>query len=112
VRAALARAPARAELDGTPLSGCFTRGAEAGDVQQVGAAFLSVAVELAAAARAEPDGADALRLGYLIGAARRGAAGTQGIHDELMRRLQQETAGLDTRTAAYRRGYRAGRDHG
>ncbi|HEX8742679.1 MAG TPA: hypothetical protein VF712_06065 [Thermoleophilaceae bacterium] len=112
VRAALARAPARVELDGTPLSECFTRGSAGADLQQVGASYVTVAGRLADRARLEPDGPDALRLGYLVGAARRGASSTQGVHDELMRRIEQELTGLDTGTAAYRRGYRAGRDHG
>ena len=112
IRAALARAPARVELGGTPLSGCLTRGAEPADVQQVGAAYVSVAAELAEVARGKPEGQEALRLGYLVAAARRGAGGTQGIHDELIRRIEQETNGVDTGSAAYRRGYRAGRDHG
>ena len=33
----------------------------------------------------------ALELGYLVGAARRGAAHTNGIHAELVRRIEQTT---------------------
>jgi hypothetical protein len=109
---ALARAPARVELDGTPLSGCFARGADASDVQQVGAAYVTTAGRLAEEARRAPDGPAALRLGYLVGAARRGASGTQGIHDELLRRLDQELTGITTSTASYRRGYEAGSTRG
>lgn len=112
LRAALARAPERVELDGTALSDCLARGAEGGDVQQVGAAFVAEAARLAGAARTEPDGPDALRLGYLVGAARRGAAETQGIFDELIRRLDQELTGINTSTGSYRRGYEAGRSRG
>ena len=112
VRAALARAPARVELGGTPLSECFTRGSNAADLQQVGATYVSVASDLAAEAKQRPDGPAALQLGYLVGAARRGAAGTQGIHEELMRRIEQELIGLDTRTPSYRRGFEAGRSGG
>ena len=112
VRAALARAPARVELDGIALSECFTRGSESADLQQLGASYVTVAAGLADAARVAPDGPDALRLGYLVGASRRGASETQGVHDELMRRIEQELTGVDTRSAAYRRGFEAGRSRG
>jgi hypothetical protein len=112
VRAALARAPARVELDGTPLSECFTRGSSAADLQEVGASYVAVASGLADEARLRPDGPAALRLGYLVGAARRGASETQGVHEELMRRIEQELAGVDRRSPQYRRGYEAGRAHG
>jgi hypothetical protein len=61
--------------------------------------------------RPEPAPA-ALRLGYLVGAARRGASETQGVHDELIRRIEQELAGVDRRSPAYQRGYDAGRARG
>ncbi|HEX8647031.1 MAG TPA: hypothetical protein VF715_09010 [Thermoleophilaceae bacterium] len=112
VRAALARAPARVELDGTPLSECFTRGANSADLQQVGASYVSVAARLADAARRRPGGPDALRLGYLVGASKRGEARTQGIHHDLMRRIEQELTGVDTASPAYRRGFQAGQKHG
>jgi hypothetical protein len=112
VRAALARAPARVDLDGTPLSDCFTRGSDGADLQQVGATYVSAASGLASAARSRPEGPEALRLGYLVGAAHRGAARTQGVHDELVRRIEQELGGVNTRSGAYARGFSAGRDHG
>jgi hypothetical protein len=112
IRTALERAPQQVDLDGEPLSACFARGADASDVQQVGAAYVTVASRLAAEARLDPDGPDALRLGYLIGAARRGASDTQGIHDELLRRVEQELTGINTSTGSYRRGYEAGRSRG
>ena len=112
VRAALARAPEQVELGGTPLSQCFTRGASGADLQQVGAAYVAAAARLADEARLRPEGAGALRLGYLVGAARRGASGTQGVHEELMRRIEQELIRVDTGSAAYRRGYEAGRSRG
>ena len=112
IQAALTRAPARVEVGGTSLSECFTRGGESADLQQVGASYVTVATRLAAAAKQRPGGPEALRLGYLVGAARRGTAETQGIHEELMRRIEQELIGVDTRTPAYRRGFRAGRERG
>jgi hypothetical protein len=113
VRAALARAPGPVTLGGgTPLSDCFASEGDAADVQQVGGAYLGAAAGLAAGARSRPDGPAALRLGYLMGAVRRGAGDGRGIYYELVRRLEQETAGVDTSTAAYRRGFAAGRSGG
>jgi hypothetical protein len=112
VRAALARAPARVDLDGTPLSACFTRGSDGADLQQVGATYISAAAGLAAVARTRQESPEALRLGYLVGAAHRGAARTQGVHDELVRRIEQELGGVNTRSAAYTRGFSAGLGHG
>jgi hypothetical protein len=112
VRAALARAPARVELGGTALSDCLTRGSGSADLQQVGAAYIGAATGLADAARLRASAPEALQLGYLVGAVERGAARTQGVHDELRRRVEQELTGVDTRSAQYRRGYAAGRDGG
>lgn len=112
VRAALARAPARVELGGTPLSECFTRGSGAADLQQVGASYVAAVARLADEARLRPAGPATLQLGYLVGAARRGADGTQGVHEELMRRIEQELAGVDRRSPQYRRGFEAGHARG
>ena len=49
--------------------------------------MLTATTKLNAEARAKPGGAANLQLGYLLGAARRGADGTEGIHAELIRRL-------------------------
>jgi hypothetical protein len=49
--------------------------------------MLAAATELNAEARAKPGGEANLELGYLLGAAERGAEGTEGIHAELIRRL-------------------------
>jgi hypothetical protein len=112
LRAALAGAPGEVRLQGTLLSGCFVRSSDPGDIQIVGAAYVSVAADLATEARGHPESAAATRLGYLVGAARRGAARTQGIHDELVRRLEQELGAIHTGSAAFRRGERAGRTSG
>jgi len=112
VRSALAAAPGRVELDGTPLSGCFVQASDPAEIQAVGAAYLAAAAELAAAAAKRPEAEQALRLGYLVGAARRGAGGTQGIHSELVRRLEQEAAHVAGRSSAYTRGVRTGRRSG
>lgn len=112
VQAALVRAPADVSIAGTPLSNCLGRSGDPADLQEVGASYVAVAAELGPAARADPGGPEALRLGYLLGAVRRGAARTQGIHDELLRRLEQELILLDTSSPAFRRGERAGRERG
>ena len=83
-----------------------------GDLQEIGAAYIAVAADLAFEARADPDGPAATRLGYLIGAVRRGADRTQGIHAELVRRMEQELVIVDTRSSAFREGERAGRESG
>jgi hypothetical protein len=106
---ALRHAPERAELDGRPLSACLTDGSDGTDVQRVGTAWVEAAVTLADRARRAPEGRDALRMGFLVGAAERGAASTPGIHAELERRLQQEAAPLAESSAALARGRRAGR---
>jgi hypothetical protein len=84
---ALRRAPGQVALaDGTRLSQCVANARGAGDLQNFGVVVTRVADRLAD--RAGDDPAAALRLGYLIGAAERGAAHTEGIHAELVRRLQ------------------------
>lgn len=112
VSRALERAPAQVRLDGTKLSSCFTRSAEASDIQTVSATFLAVAERLGDRALTRPGSAEALRLGYLIGASEHGAAHTQGIHEEMVRRLRLEPGDLPRRSVQYRRGLRAGRDRG
>lgn len=113
---ALEEAPGEVRLAGaTPISGCLAANQSGGDLAEVGATMVAAATELNAAARGAPGGAANLRLGYLLGAAQRGAEDTEGIHDELIRRL---TAAARYSPAdrplppafrrAYRRGYEAG----
>lgn len=105
VRSALATAPDEVRLEGgIALSECFRRASDQADLLLVGETYLTAAARLA-------DGGEALRLGYLVGAVRRGTDDTQGIHDELVRRLEQEAARLDDRRA-FRRGERAGLESG
>jgi hypothetical protein len=111
VRAALREAPAKVRLGGTPLSRCLS-GAPGGDqVQVVGTAFVESASALATEARRRPEGRPALELGYLVAAAHRGAS-NQGVHSELLRRLDQEAAPFEDRSSAFRRGQRAGQSGG
>lgn len=116
---ALAAAPGEVELNGeTPISDCLAENQQGGDLATVGEATIEAATKLNAEARAEPDGPAALRLGYLLGAAERGAERTEGIHAELIRRLavaarySPEGPLPAAFTAAYREGFDAGRDSG
>lgn len=103
---ALAAAPAEVRLDGRPLSRCLPKDADGADVQQAGITFTQVAGRLA-------DRRDAVRLGYLLGAARRGAKRSQvGVYSELLRRLEVELNAVDTGTPAFRSAEAAGRSSG
>lgn len=104
VTQALSAAPAPVRVEGAPLSDCFGKDADAGDIQVVGAAFLDSAQRLGREG-------DAGALGYLIGALRARSAATQGIHSELLRRLEQEARPL-AGSAEFERGLRAGRSSG
>lgn len=105
VQSALERAPEPVRLEGdTALSECLTRTGAQADVLLVGEVYIAAASKLA-------DDDEAVRVGYLLGAVRRGAGQTQGIHDELLRRLEQEAARLSDRRAV-RRGEQAGLETG
>jgi len=113
---ALRRAPGEVTLDdGTPISGCLIENQKGGDLATVGTALVTVATKLNAEARAEPGGDANLQLGYLLGAAERGAEGTNGIHAELIRRLSAAARySPDSRPlpAAFMRTYHEGFDVG
>jgi hypothetical protein len=97
---ALAKAPAAVTVDGTPISRCFNRDARGEDVQILGTNLLGAAQQLA-------DRGQALQVGYLIGAARRGAK-RNGLAAELVRRLRQEPTAEMIASSDYKRGLRAG----
>jgi hypothetical protein len=89
--AALAHAPDAVRLrDGTRLSQCISHAVDEGPLQNVGATFVVAASDLAA--RARTDRVAALRLGYLVGATRRGASTTNGVALVLARRLERAGA--------------------
>jgi hypothetical protein len=109
---ALASAPGEVRIEGTRPSECFTRAANPAEIQQVGAHFIGATEKLAAAARAKPGSPATLQLGYLIGAVRRGAGHTQGIHYETQRRIEQELSGVNTHAPAFVEGEKAGEKNG
>jgi hypothetical protein len=108
---ALQRAPAPVTLrDGTRLSDCVAHAQSEADLQNFGVLITRLADDLSERARHDPR--LATELGYLIGAARRGSAHTNGVSLELQHRLESTVrrAGLSgaTLTAALRRGLAAG----
>jgi hypothetical protein len=109
---ALAAAPGPVRVEGTPISRCMRDGATSADLQQLGAAVNGAAAHLADAAARRPESVEALRLGYLAAAVRRGARRTQGQHGELVRRVEQELMRVDRSSASFQRGLRAGRELG
>ncbi|HEX8122974.1 MAG TPA: hypothetical protein VF549_17120 [Solirubrobacteraceae bacterium] len=91
VERALRAAPRAVRLaDGTPLSDCVGHAITDSDLQNVGLVFTEAAEELEGRAPREPRAA--LQLGYLIGAARRGAPGDSSIQAELVHRLERSAA--------------------
>ena len=112
VLGALARAPAPVRVDGAAISKCFARAASSADVQNIGSTYIDVAQRLADQARSAPHSAAALRLGYLIGAVRRGAGRDFGVYYETHRRLEAVLAGIDVNSPEFVRGERAGERSG
>ena len=112
VGAALREAPGQVTIDGSPLSECIKDTSGGGDLREVGITYVEVASRLAPAAASEPNGSEALQLGYLIGAFEKSKAGAQGVGYELGRRLNSELLRVDMRSPAFRRGHRAGRTGG
>lgn len=113
---ALAAAPSEVKLDGeTPISECLSQNQQGGDLATVGEALVGAATELNAEARDKPGGDANLQLGYLLGAAQRGAERTEGIHTDLLRRLAvaaRYTPGREPLSPAFLRAYRQGYDAG
>jgi len=109
---ALADAPGEVLLAGeTPISECLARNQSGGDLARVGEAMIETATELNAGARVEPGGPANLQLGYLLGAAARGAEESEGIHSDLVRRLTvaaRYAPGKQPLPPAFYRAYRSG----
>jgi hypothetical protein len=111
IQSALAKAPGDVRVGGSRLSECFARGGDQADAEALGLSFLPAERSLAAGARAHPRGPDALRLGFLIGAARRGQSRAP-IYGELAHRIESELGGVDVGSPRFRAGERAGRARG
>jgi len=117
---ALEAAPDEVRLDGeAPISDCLTPNQKAGDLTRVGEAMVEAATNLVVQERGEPYQGVAVRIGYLMGAAQRGAEDTEGIHTDLLRRLTaaaRYTVGGQRHSpqfeAEYREGFDAGRSGG
>jgi len=85
---ALADAPGEVLVGGeTSISECLASNQQAGDLARVGEAMVETATTLNSQAREEDGGDAAVQLGYLLGAAERGAESSEGIHSDLVRRL-------------------------
>jgi hypothetical protein len=117
---ALRDAPGEVLVQGeTPISDCLASNQQPGDLAQVGEAMVETATNLNSQAREEDGGDAAVRLGYLLGAAERGAASSEGIHSDLVRRLTvaaRYAPGKEPLSpqflSAYREGFDAGRSGG
>lgn len=110
----------------TPISSCLAENQSGGDLATVGTALIAVATELNSEAREAADAAAggagiaranlaARQLGYLVGATRRGAAETEGIHADLIRRLEaaaRYSPGGEPLPPAFERPYRTGLETG
>jgi hypothetical protein len=114
VQAALEAAPRPVRIDGTPLSACLDARSDGADLQTVGTSLVGVAAELGGRAARRPESQAAVQLGYLVGAMQRaaGRANAQGIHSELVRRVELELDPVGARSGAVDEGIRAGRRTG
>jgi hypothetical protein len=107
---ALGRAPSPVALgSGARLSECVSNARRDSELQNAGIVLTRAADDLAVRAE-RGDARAAVGLGYLVGAARRGAARTSGIHAELLRRVERAAAYVEDGGdgGALRRGLRAG----
>ena len=107
---ALRKAPDNVALsDGTLLSECVKRAFDDADLQELGYSFTPAADRLASRA----DATAAFQLGFLLGAVRRGAKQTNGVHLELVRRIESTVTFDDPALqSAVRRGAAAGERKG
>src|SRR3954469_7947257 len=116
IERALDRAPAPVTVrPGMRLSDCVAAARSDAELQNAGIVLSGAAEHLAARAKGG-DARAGLALGYLVGAARRGAARTTGIQSQLARRMESAAAFVDQGGpavgAALDRGLRAGRATG
>jgi hypothetical protein len=88
------RGAAVALEDGTSIAECVERSTSDAQLQSIGLTLTAVADHLVGPVEAG-DTAAARRLGFLVGATRRGAARTNGTHLELARRISLVAGRLD-----------------
>ena len=114
---ALRSAPAQVRLQGdVAISECLVPEQGGGQLASIGQSMVVAATRLNVAARQDPGGAATVQLGYLIGAANKGA---DPIHTDLVRRLNaaarfSATGGTLPASfeRAFGRGYAAGHQSG
>ena len=117
---ALEAAPEDVRLEGsTPISDCLVPGQDGGPLATTGQAMVEAANNLNRDVRRSFQREEMIELGYLIGAVQRGAAETEGIHEDLVRRLDAAAryAGDDevfpaSFERAFGAGYAAGLERG
>lgn len=117
---ALRDAPGEVLLRGeTPISDCLASNQQAGDLARAGEAMIDTATSLNSQAREGAGGEAAVQLGYLLGAAQRGAESSEGIHADLVRRLTVAARYAPDKEplspqflSAYREGFDAGHSGG
>ena len=85
---ALEGAPDRVLLKGgTEISKCITPRQSGGEMATIGSDLVAATTTLNARALADPSGPWSLRAGYLVGAVEKAAWASNGIHTDLIRRL-------------------------
>ncbi len=114
---ALGDAPGHVRLSGeVPISDCLAENQQGGELAAVGATMVAVATQLNREARGQPGGSATVQLGYLLGAAERGAGATEGIHADLLRRLdataRYRPSGSKPPSAPFQRAYERGVEAG
>ena len=114
---ALGGAPANVELPGgVKISDCLVRNQGDGDLVDVGDTMRILATDLSRGMKEGPaeDPSQAIRAGYLVGAIKKAAEGTDGIHATLVQRVEAAaTNNLDkAQKAEYNRGLEAGSKEG
>jgi hypothetical protein len=114
---ALERAPAPVLLGSTtPISDCLVPEQSQGQLASIGEEMIVAATKLTAESRRDPSGKAPVELGYLLGAASKGA---DPIHTDLVRRLNSSAHFSESGGAlpasferGFGRGYQAGRSSG
>lgn len=86
---ALEGAPNRVKLSGgTEISQCIAPRQAGGEMATIGSDLVAATTTLNAKALADPSGPWSLRAGYLLGAVEKAAWSSNGIHTDLVRRLE------------------------